>query len=304
MAGDGSGSRYIDGQHKSFLHVGRYPLLVQVILALEKASQVDRICVVGPRDKISGLIEEYAGVLLSSKPLSVLEQKDDLYQNCMSAFLHLLPEYEPGDELHNTSIRDKAVLLVASDLPFLTSAEIDEFLVACTAQSLDYCVGMTEETYLKKYQPVGSLPGFQWNYLHLREGNFRLNNLHVIKPFKVENREYLERLYQRRHQKSLMNIVKTFWDFAVTQRMGLAPVLLFLVMELAVFCRHIGFESGVKLLRKVSTDAALSKYASRLLKARVAIVTTTIGGGAADIDSEEDYAAVRQRLDEWRGETV
>ena len=302
MAGDGSGSRYIHGQHKSFLTVGGYPLLVQVILALQRAEHVDRICVVGPEERITNLLDEHRDVLGRHKSLMVLEQKDDLYQNCMSAFLHLLPDYQPGAEISDEAVREKAVLLVASDLPMLTAAEVDEFLVACSARPLDYCVGMTEEYYLEKYKPVDGLPGFSWNYLHLREGNFRLNNLHVIKPFKVENRVYLEKLYQRRHQRSLMNIVKTFYDFAVTQRMGLMPVLLFLVMELAVLCRHLSFESGVNLLRKISTEQALSDYASRLLKARVGIVPTTLGGGAADIDSEEDYATVLQRREEWCGE--
>lgn len=276
--------------------------MIRAIAALEQVDAIERICVIGPREKILALIEQYSGCLRNNKDRIVLQQKDDLYQNCMSAFVSLIPDYEEGIELRYTDVLEKPVLLVASDLPLLGAAEIEEFLFACSKKDLDYCVGMTEEIYLRRFEPSKNLPGFRWNFLHLVEGNFRLNNLHVIKPFKVDNRIYLERLYQRRHQKSLMNIVATFYDFAITEKMGFMPVGTFLLMEFCVLFRHLGLESMVNLLRRFSSKATLSRYAGRLLKAKVEIVCTTVGGSAADIDSDEDLLAIEQRFHEWKCE--
>ncbi|MEP1472307.1 MAG: NTP transferase domain-containing protein [Halieaceae bacterium] len=299
LAGNGSGSRLIRGEHKSFLVVAGIPLLIRAIAALERVEAIEKICVIGPRDRILALIQQYAGNLQNNKDTFVLEQKDDLYQNCMHAFVSLIPGYEEGVELNDAAIFEKPVLLVASDLPLLCAAEVEEFLAACGQKNLDYCVGMTEEKHLKRFEPSKELPGFNWNYLHLVEGNYRLNNLHLIKPFKVGNRIYLEKLYQRRHQKSLMNIAATFYDFAIFEKMGFMPVVTFLLMELCVLCRHLGLEPLVNLFRRFSSKARLSRYAGKLLKAKVEIVCTTLGGSAADIDSEDDLAAVERRLIEW-----
>ena len=300
LAGDGSGSRKIDGKNKCFLEIDQLPLLVHVVRAIEQVERIDKICIVGPKVPIEKLLNKYATEIQQNKPIEVIEQSEDLYSNCLAAFTHLIPGYVDGAEDTDSSIREKAVLLIPSDIPFLTSREVDEFLDNASKEQLDYCVGMTEEQYLSRFDATGNKPGFSMNYLHLREGSFRLNNLHLIKPFKVLNRKYLEQLYQRRHQKNLMNILSTFYDFSITQKMGIAPVLLFVWMEFSVLLRHMGLNTLANLSRRWSAQASLTKYACRLLQTRVGIVHTTVGGCAADIDSEEDYRAVKARYQEWR----
>ena len=190
-------------------------------------------------------------------------------------------------------------LLLPIDIPFVTTAELEEFLTNCTKEDIDYGVGMSEESALKKFYPNQHQPGIAPNYLHLKEGNFRLNNLHHIKPFQVHNRQFIAKMYTRRHQSNLLNIIKTLYDFLITERMGAGPVFFFVYLEMLVLMKHMGFEKILNLGRRYAPMEKVAAYTSKLLQAKVVIVETTIGGCATDIDSDEDYAAVESRYEEW-----
>ena len=300
LAGEGEGSRTILGKSKLHLTIDSQPLLVRIIKALLEVDRVGRICVVGPKQTISDIIDSHLSYDTFSKPLDVIEQRDNIFENCEAAIASCIPEFSKSSDEVSPEHQHSEFLLLPVDLPFVTSAELNEFLTNCDAADLDYAVGMTEEAALQKFYPIEGLPGIVPNYLHLREGSFRLNNLHLIKPFQVGNRQFIAKMYARRHQSNLLNIFKTLYDFLITERMGIGPVLFFVYLELLVLMNHVGFVRALEAGRKNARSQSVADYTSRLLRAKVAIVETTIGGCATDIDSNADYVAVQQRYAEWR----
>ena len=54
-------------------------------------------------------------------------------------------------------------------------------------------------------------PGIRMAYFNVAEGRFRQSNLHLVKPARIVNRQYVEELYEHRYQKEFGNIVRLAW---------------------------------------------------------------------------------------------
>lgn len=299
LAGDGSASRGVLGKNKLFLEIEDTPLLVYVLKALEEVDRIGTIKIIGPKEGIDKMLLDHSDHLRNNKAIAVMEQKENAYQNFWAAFTETVPGYYEGIEETDEEIMDKEVLILPTDMPFITVQEINEFLDACAIESLDYCLGMTEEKHLRKFYPSAGKPGIVMTYLHLREGNYRLNNLHLLKPFKILNRTYIETLYERRYQKNPANIAKMAYDFIIAKGFGLKPLYLYTILELSILFEYLKFSFIVKLLRKLVSQAEMSKYAGILLETRIGIVNTTIGGCAVDIDSDRDFVTAESMYHEW-----
>ncbi|MBL4571732.1 MAG: nucleotidyltransferase family protein [Gammaproteobacteria bacterium] len=299
LAGEGKDSRTILGKSKLHLTINEQPLIVTILLALLDVEGIERICIVGPAEEINKILKTHLSQREFTKPIAVIEQRDNIFENCEAAVAHCVPGFSTSMDEVSPAYQYSTFLLLPVDIPFVTSAELEEFLTNFYNEDLDYAVGMTEESALKKFYPTQQQPGIAPNYLHLREGNFRLNNLHLIRPFQVHNRQFIAKMYTRRHQSNILNIVKTLYDFLITERMGFGPVFFFVYLEMLVLMKYMGFEKILKQGRKLAPGRKVADYTSKLLQAKVAIVETTIGGCATDIDSDEDYEAVQSRYKEW-----
>ena len=51
-------------------------------------------------------------------------------------------------------------------------------------------------------------PGSSVAYFNLREGRFRQSNLHLAKPARIGNRQYIEDMYEHRYQKEFGHIAR------------------------------------------------------------------------------------------------
>jgi GTP:adenosylcobinamide-phosphate guanylyltransferase len=300
LAGDRGGSRNFAGGNKNFLDLAGRPLLAHVISALNDVAQVTRIAIVGPAAAITELLQNEQTGLRDNLETLVIEQKDTAYENFWAAFLCLLGnEYAPGLEASNTDVEDKAVLIVPGDAPLMRASEVKEFLDGCAGRGLDYGVGMTEQRFLRRFGRRDDNPGIEMNYLHLSTGSFRLNNLHFARPFKVRNRQYIERIYEYRYQRQLMNMLRVVKDILLTRGLGFRPVALYLYAQFATHCFARGYHRLLAGVRKRLTPAKVTNIAGILLQTRVQIVETTGGGCAIDIDNETDYETLSQRYHEF-----
>ena len=76
--GDTGASRQVYGTNKAFLKINDIPLFIYVLKALKEAETVDRICLIGPKEKITRAIENDYHVREYKKEIIVLEQGDTL----------------------------------------------------------------------------------------------------------------------------------------------------------------------------------------------------------------------------------
>lgn len=296
LAGTGDASKNFAGTNKTLLPVAGRPVLAHVLAALGKARRVRRAFVVGPVAELRAPVDAAckAAGLGRRMPVQLVQQTETALDNALAGFYASLgPDYQPGDEQRDARVADHPALIMGGDLPLISAAEVDEFLDACLAKDIDYCLGLTEEAHLKRFYPRAGKPGIEMAYLHLASGSFRVNNLHFARPFRIGNMGYLQRIYRARYQREFGNMARIAMDLLF--KLGLKPMLVYLLLQCCVVFQSLRLKRLLALARRLATEALVTQVANRMLDTRAAIVTTSIGGCAIDIDNERDYQTIQAR---------
>lgn len=302
LAGDKGRSHPVFGRNKAFLEVEGVPVVARVVSALGRANSVSEIFVVGPKQKLEeALPPEYVQSHVG-KPVHIFEQGNTLYENVWSTFLETLPAYRQGKSVEALATgpeADSIALVTAADMPLLTAAEVDEFVLKCDMDAYDYVIGVTAEKDLEHYYPAGGQPGIRMAYTHFREGSFRQNNLQVVRPFRIENRHYIQTMYDFRYQKEFGNIIRLAWEILQKEEGGWGAVGNYLLLQLSLlFARlHLGFLKD--LVSRITYVESVLRCISKLLKTRFTYASTSLGGAALDIDNEREHKTVKLRFSEW-----
>ena len=220
-AGNRRASRAVLGTNKIVLPVAGAPVITHVLSAVERAECTDRIFVVGDVRELEQALASTHSPFQGLCPLHLIEQYQTFYENVWEGFLRTLPDYDPNARWQIYMDRpevDKAVLFMSGDIPLATPQEIDAFVAACDLSRFDYFLGVTPETMLRAYYPRQGRPGITMSYFTLRNLRIRQNNLHLVRPFRLGNRFYIEKMYEYRYQKEWHNIAKLSWELFGKQR--------------------------------------------------------------------------------------
>lgn len=300
LAGDRTGARAVAGSNKALLEIDGRPLVIAVLDALDSVARVRSITVVGPRDRLSCCIQQHYPEQHRSTPLEILEQADTAYQNFWAAFTHISAASNEDREGSAAPPTDTPVLLLAADMPLLSTFELDEFLDGASLDELDYCIGMTDARHLHKFRARSGLPGIRMTCLHLADGDLRLNNLHLLRPHRVGNRHLIEQIYQFRYQKNPWNIVRSAARLLQSPGLGFRAIALYTRLQVALWAEALNWTSLRRRCAAGVSRERVSQYASALLGTRAGIVETTIGGAALDVDNLVDFNTLQLRSSEFR----
>ncbi|MBI3599230.1 MAG: nucleotidyltransferase family protein [Nitrospinae bacterium] len=303
LTGDKKASRSVFGMNKSLIELNGVPLFMYVLSALQDVDEVDSIYIVGPKPKIEELLKKHLNPPLFpplekggrggfKKNIVVVEQKSNLYENVWHTFLSTIKDYRDGDELKNPPLMDKSVFVAAGDMPLITSFEIKEFISKCDMENYDYCLGMIPEHVLKNYYPSNGKAGIKLAYLHLRESRYRISNLHLIKPFRIINREYIEKMYEYRYQKDIRNVVRLTIEL-IRKHAGFKTLLFYGMVEMAIFMSKIHIDILSSFFKWFVSLESAEKVVSNVLKTRLKLVETSFGGAALDVDNENDFDTIK-----------
>lgn len=298
LAGDRKSSRSVFGRNKSLLEINGTPLFIHALFALQSVKDVGNIYIVGPKASIDELLQRHSDKLTIKKNIIVVEQRDTLYENVWDTFLSIIPDYKSGNELRDPLLMDKSIFVLAGDVPLITSFEIEEFLSKCDMVNYDYCIGMTEEEVMKNYYPYDNRPGIRLAYLYLHRKKYRVNNLHLLKPFKIKNREYIEKMYEYRYQKDLRNIIMLTIEI-VKRHAGFKSLFLYSIVEMSLLLFNIHLEFLSPIFRRFAPVKSAEKIVSDVLGTRLKAVETSFGGAALDVDNERDFNTIKIMYKEW-----
>jgi len=298
-AGDRRASRAVYGESKVHLELAGKPLVVWVVEALQRVPEVDSVWVVGNAERLEAEFDAERRAALA-KPLHIVEQFRNLYENCWQTFLRTLPGAGPDGKEPEPSDEHAQALLLSADLPFATPQEISDFIRQGQASGADYALGLVRDEALADFlprEPGG--PGIPVAYFNLREGRLRQNNLHLAKPLRMGARQYIEDMYENRHQRELIDQLRMAWRLLVLG--GSASILLYYaLMHLAGVADRWGLRAVADFVRRFVAIERVERVCGRLLKTDFRFVVTRVGGCAIDIDTEAEYDAARDRFDEWR----
>jgi GTP:adenosylcobinamide-phosphate guanylyltransferase len=300
-AGDGPASKAVRGDNKVYLDVAGQALVARVVSVLQHVPEISEVWVVGNAERLEAVFSDPEFRAQIHKPLHVVQQFRNLYENAWKTFRLLLPAAGPDGRDPKGEEVDQPVLYISSDLPFATPQEISEFVRRSTALDCDYVVGLVPEEAMHDFYPtLDGAPGIEVAYFNTREGRFRQSNLHLAKPARLGNRHYVEEMYEHRHQRELGQILGLAWTLLTSERGGLRVLSCYALMHLAGLADRWRLRRLANWVRRWIPIARVERGCSDLLRTEFRFVVTEIGGCAIDVDTELEYDVASQRCREWR----
>jgi GTP:adenosylcobinamide-phosphate guanylyltransferase len=308
MAGDRGAYKPVYAENKAFLEIEGVPVLLHVLSAIERSRRVSRVFIVGPGQRISAALDTHGARMGLRKPYVVVDQARTMLENAQKAFAATLPEEAREDSPEAERVRarfeDKAVLIMGSDIPLVTPAELDEFVEVCDLSSYDYILGMTGEKSLESYYPRPGWPGsgIRFAYFCFRDSRERQNNLHMIRVLRVFNRQLIQKMYQFRYQQRWKNILQLGRELLREPEVTPRVVFKFVLLHLCRLLDRLAWRPLAKVqlfLRRFLVKEVMQEDLSRILKSRFGSAVTSFGGAALDVDNERDFQVIKHRYRDW-----
>ena len=311
-AGDGRAAKAIYGQSKATLELEGRPLIAHVVAMLQCVPEVSEVWVVGDPEKLREALAPIEDEL--RKPLTIVPQFRNLYENCWQTYRRLLPGAPLEGRDPTPEEEPLPILYLSADLPFATPQEVSAFIERSLATGCDYALGLVPESSLGAFypeaDPEGEGLGIEMAYFNIREGRFRQSNLHLARPPQLGKRQRIDDMYENRYQKQIGAALGLAWRIAMDEGGGLRVVFYYGLMHLAGWLDRNRLRWLSDLLRRTVAIARIERAIGALLACRFRFVVTEVGGSAVDIDSEADLEAARRRFTLWsdaqraRGESL
>ncbi len=285
--------RLVQGRNKAFLEIEGRALVRHVADALAGAREVGRIYVVGPP-------EELAAVLEGCPRVVCVPQEGKLLSNGWAAVRAMEADHP---ELPPERVNERPLLLISCDLPLVTSAAIDDFLVRAARLDREgevtnaMIVGVAEDAALRPFYGVGSHGGVERPLVQMNEGLYRLSNLYVMRPRKLEHSEFLQTSFSLRKAKDWRNVMGLVFSL-FSQKGGWFAAWMTCRLQLTAMLRH-GQGRLYRRLRRGNTFEKAERGVSTVLGGPVRVLDSPYGGLSLDVDDEEDYRILAGNYREW-----
>jgi len=161
---------------KGFIEIGGRPLVAYVVAALRAARGVQRIAVVGPPEAVRAAVPQALAV----------PGGGTIMDNVVRA-VEALGAREP-------------VLVVASDIPLLTPAVVEDFLAACAKDSADFYYAIVPQPVMEQ-----RFPGARKTFVRVTDGTFCGGNVMLLNPAVIDRvRAFVERVIAARKKPWLL----------------------------------------------------------------------------------------------------
>jgi len=187
LAGEKKGATNESGDekiNKAFYKIKDKHMIEYVVEALRKCNCIDRIAVVGPKDKLEQAIGGIVDI--------VIEGADSIVSNILLAL-----DYFSGE---------KEILIVTSDIPMVTKEAIEDFVARCRQKDVDLCYSIVD----KKVNDL-KYPDVRRTYARLWEGQFTGGNVFYFNPDVTDKcKGFIEKMLEYRKSPTKMAKVLGF----------------------------------------------------------------------------------------------
>ena len=127
-AGDRGAAKAVHGESKGYLDIGGRPLVAHVVATLQSVPEVSEIWVVGDAERLGSVLAAEPLHRALHKPVYVVPQQTNLYENAWSAYRRLLSGAGGSGRDPGPEDLDTQALYISADLPFATPQEISAFV--------------------------------------------------------------------------------------------------------------------------------------------------------------------------------
>ncbi len=300
-AGDRRAAKAVYGQSKVYLELGGRPLVAHVAATLQDVPEISEVWVVGNARRLRAVFAREEVAREIRKPLHIVPQFRNLYENVWQTYRRSLPGAGAGGRDPDADDARRLVLYLPADMPFATPQEISQFIQTAAELDCDCACGLVTEESMETFYPAAPRePGIRMAYFNLREGRFRISNLHLVRPARIVNRSYIEELYEHRYQKQFGNIVGLAARLVRKEEGGLRILRYYVLAHVAGIANRLGWRRLADWLRAFIPLERVAQACSALLRAEFRFVVTDVGGCAVDIDNERDYDIAKRAFETWR----
>jgi len=289
LAGDRKAALPLRGTNKAFLLLEGWPLLIHVLTALNQSPSIETVYIIGPRKAIMEAVEKALFAFLFTKKIEVLEQKESLLENMVFAYEHASL---------GANSASPPVLFLPSDIPLVTSGEIEAFISMSDMNQYDYCLGVDSAEHLKRFYPKAKEPGIKMPYLYLRDQVYRINNLHIARLPSQTALSMIQTIYNHRRQINIWNRVGMVYALLKSEH-ARPLLLLYMLAQGAVLLSRFGCYDIANLFRKPLRLDRVESAVSSFLRTRFKAIETNMGGAALDIDDEGAYKTIATVFRNW-----
>lgn len=303
-AGDSRAAKAVYGKSKVYLELDGLPLVAHVVRALQAVPEVDAVWVVGDLAKLELALGSPTLRATLTKPLHLVPQQRDLISNAWETYRRVLSNDVRAGRDPGPGDLDREILYLSGDLPLATPQEISAFVQASQARvnagEADYVLGLCPADALEVFRPKApGEPGIEVAYFNTRDGRLRQNNLHYARPARIGRLDRIEEMYEHRHQRRFWNMFTLALRLLLSRVGGFKIAVLFGVMHLAGIADRSGWSRLARWLGRLVTLEINRRTIAKLLDTKFVFSVTESGGCALDIDTEEEYDAMRARHGEW-----
>ena len=299
VAGDRRAAKAVRGRSKAFVEIAGKPMIAHVLEALLHTPEVSEVFVVGDPMRLEKAVTEYGCLKLAaarSRPLHIVPQRETLFENVWHGFLRALPQEEMRE--------DHPILVVPADIPLVIPEEISVFVERALALDADYVVGLTPDVALAPFAPRDGEPGIEMASFNLREGRFRQNNLHVVRPLRMGNRHYIQDMYENRYQRQFGDMLRLGARILRREFRNLWVIFYYALMHIAAVLDRRGYRRLSDRVRSWIPLETIERGVGALLRTRFRTATTEFGGAALDVDNDADLEVVDKMLGRWKAMQV
>ena len=292
---DSNPRRLIEGQNKAFLHLGGQVLVKRVVEALLQASSIGNIFVVGPAERLRETLRDL------SSDVHIVEQSGGLLANAWVAIKASEARYR---KLTGADDPLRPLLFISSDLPLISAAAVDDFVMRCaredSASAVKYgmLAGVADESSLKQFYAESDKTGIHRPYVNFSDCRLRLANIYVGRPRTLSNQVFLETGFEHRKAEKLKNVIILIWKFLGQSGGWRAAWFTFRLQLTLLASKRQG--RLFRWLRSFNKTTLAERCCTDVLGGGVRIVITPYGGLSLDVDNEEDFRILNQRYADWR----
>ncbi|MFQ5560964.1 MAG: NTP transferase domain-containing protein [Nitrospinota bacterium] len=291
LAGYGKGARKIFKTNKVFLKIRGTPLFIYVLQTLLTLETSEKIVIVGPCDIVRYWVKKYFSLHPSFRQVVCVSQGNTLYENIEIGINEFFPFFKMAERQICLKNENEPILFLPGDIPLLTKAEVLEFWEKALQKTSDYCFGVVTQASIEQFREKHSLKKLDLFCFPFKEGFFRINNLHFLKPFKLCNGPIINKIYELRFLSRAA--VKSPLTWELIRKGYWNAAFYFFLMLCTVALKKVGLANINRVFSVWLPVNKLERIVGGMFGVKISSVEVSDTSAAIDVDTAEDYKIMK-----------